>query len=254
MASNPAVQNTVPEWLPPSFTSPIGPIYFLGILFSAVVLALSPRRSSFYQLATFVAFAALGLWTTRGVVWFGLVMAPVLAEHLSAIRGGIPNNQQSRAPNQVERIANLGILSLLISLALISLPWFRGLIPMRADYRSPITQDTPVAAASFMVEQQPAGRVFNDMAFGSYLIWAAQPDYKVFADPRIELFSQDIWDDYQMISRAAPGWEQKLVEYEIRTLFLNPSVQRNLVNRVARSDQWRLIYQDQTAQIYQHRQ
>jgi hypothetical protein len=76
----------------------------------------------------------------------------------------------------------------------------------------------------------------------------------VFADPRIELFSQDIWDDYQVISRAAPGWEQKLVEYEIRTLFLNPSVQGQLVQRVAGSDQWRLIYQDQTAQIYQRRQ
>jgi hypothetical protein len=125
---------------------------------------------------------------------------------------------------------------------------------MRADYRSPITQDTPVEAASFLVEQKPAGRIFNDMVFGSYLIWAAQPDYQVFADPRIELFSQDIWDDYQVISRAAPGWEQKLVEYEIQTLFLNPSVQRNLVNRVAGSDQWRLIYRDETAQIYQRRQ
>ncbi len=254
MTSNPAVQNTVPEWLPPSFTSPIGPIYFISILFSAVVLALSPRRPSFYQLATFVAFAALGLWTTRGVVWFGLVMAPVLADHLSAIRGGIPINQQLLIPNQKERFVNSGILCLLISLALISLPWFRGLIPMRADYRSPITQDTPVAAASFLVEQQPDGRIFNDMAFGSYLIWAAQPDYKVFADPRIELFPQDIWDDYQVISRAAPGWEQKLVDYEIRTLFLNPSVQGQLVQRVAGSDQWRLIYQDETAQIYQRRQ
>jgi hypothetical protein len=254
MASNPAVQNTVPEWLPPSFTSPIGPIYFLGILFSAVVLALSPRRSSFYQLATFVAFAALGLWTTRGVVWFGLVMAPVLADHLSAIKEGIQINQQPPIPNQKEWIANLGILCLLISLAMISLPWFRGLVPMRPEYRSPITQDTPVAAASFLVEQQPAGRIFNDMAFGSYLIWAAQPDYKVFADPRIELFSQEIWDDHLVISRATPGWEQKLVEYEIRTLFLNPLVQRNLVGKVAESDQWRLIYQDETAQIYQRRQ
>jgi hypothetical protein len=253
MASNPAVQNTVPEWLPPSFTSPIGPIYFLSILFSAVVLALSPRRPSFYQLATFVAFAALGLWTTRGIVWFGLVMAPILAEHLSAIREGIPINQQILIPNQRERIVNFGILCLLICLALISLPWFRGLIPMRENYRSPITQDTPVEAANFLVEQQPEGRVFNDMAFGSYLIWAAQPEYKVFADPRIELFSQEIWDDYQVISRAAPGWEQKLVDYQIQTLFLNPSVQSNLINRVMQSDQWRLIYQDDTAQIYHHK-
>jgi hypothetical protein len=251
MASNPAVQNTVPEWLPPSFNSPIGPIYYLSILFTAVVLALSSRRPTFFQLATFVAFTALGLWTTRGVVWFGLVVAPILADHLSAIRDGFPNHQQISTPTRREQIANLGILILLFSLALISLPWFRGLIPMRAEYRNPITRDTPVEAANFLVEQKPDGHIFNDMAFGSYMIWATQPDYQVFADPRIELFSQEIWDDYNLISNAAPGFEHKLEEYQIKILFLNPSVQSNLVNKAAQSDQWSLIYRDETAQIFQ---
>jgi hypothetical protein len=250
MASNPAVQNTVPEWLPPSFTSPIGPIYFACILLSAVVLALSPRRPSFYQLATFVAFAGLGLWTTRGVVWFGLVMAPILADHLSAFRERKPASQNLSQTYHKGQIVHLGILCLLISLALISLPWFRGVMPIRSSYRGFITRDTPVEAAKFLVEQKPAGRIFNDMAFGSYLIWAAQPDYQVFADPRIELFSQDIWDDYQTISKAGPGWEEKLGQYQIRTLVLNPAAQSDLVNRVERSERWHLIYQDRTALIY----
>ena len=251
MASNPAVQNTVPEWLPPSFNSPIGPIYYLSVLFAAVVLALSSRRPTFFQLATFVAFTALGLWTTRGVVWFGLVMAPILADHLSTIRDGFPNHKRRSTPTRKEQFANLGILILLLSLALISLPWFRGLIPMRGEYSTPITRGTPVEAANFLVEQQPARQVFNDMAFGSYLIWAAQPEYQVFADPRIELFSQEIWEDYKIISSAAPGWQQKLEAYQIQTLFLNPSVQNNLVNKAAQSDQWTLIYRDRTAQIFQ---
>jgi hypothetical protein len=89
------------------------------------------------------------------------------------------------------------------------------------------------------------------MAFGSYMIWATQPDYQVFADPRIELFSQEIWDDYNLISNAAPGFEHKLEEYQIKILFLNPSVQSNLVNKAAQSDQWSLIYRDETAQIFQ---
>ncbi len=250
MASNPAVQNTVPEWLPPSFTSPIGPIYFASILFCAVVLALSPRRPTSYQLATFVAFAGLGLWTTRGVVWFGLVMAPILAGHLSAFWAGRVRSQKPPKSNAKLQFVNFGILCLLFSLALISLPWFRGSMPIRLDYRGLITHDTPVEAANFLVEQKPPGRIYNDMAFGSYLIWAAQPDYQVFADPRIELFSQDIWDDYQTISKAAPGWEEILGEYEVRTLILNPAAQGALVNKVERSERWRLIYQDKTAVVY----
>ena len=254
MGSNPTVQNTVPEWLPPSITSPIGPIFFASILLSAVTLIISPRRSTFYQLATFVAFAALGLWTTRGVVWFGLVMAPILAVHFSAIVDGLPQRNKRPAPNAKGGLINLGFLGLLLTLAFISLPWFRGLVPIRADYRSLITQDTPTEAVSFLMEEQPEGRVFNDMAFGSYMIWAAQPNYQVFTDPRIELFSADIWDDYQVISRTAPGWEEKLVEYDVRTLILNPEAQGALVQKAAESGDWQLIHQDETAQIFHRTQ
>ncbi len=250
MASNPAVQNTVPEWLPPNFNTPIGPLFFTSILFTAVVLARSPRRPTFFQLACFVAFAALGLWTTRGVVWFGLVTAPILADHIAAFQEQEKVDSNRRKSRKILQLLNFGIIGLLFWLSLISLPWFRSLVPMRADYRSLITRDTPVEAVKFLVEQRPDGRIFNDMAFGSYLIWAAHPEYQVFSDPRIELFSQQIWDDYKIISWAGPGWQEKLAEYNVRTIIVNPDEQGALINGVDESDQWKLIYQDQTAVVY----
>ncbi|HUV28135.1 MAG TPA: hypothetical protein VMW34_12285 [Anaerolineales bacterium] len=254
MGSNPTVQNTVPEWLPPNITSPIGPFFFAGILFCIVVLVISPRRVSFYQLATFVAFTALGLWTTRDVVWFGLVMAPILAVHLSSIGDNLPQRRERPEPSRLTSLVNFGLLNLLLVLALLSLPWFRSGIPVRGDYRSLITRDTPTEAVKFLMDEQPEGRVFNDMAFGSYMIWAAQPKYQVFADPRIELFPQDIWDDYQVISQTAPGWEGKLAQYQVRTLILNPQAQGALAEKAAQSGDWQLIHQDETAQIYQRTQ
>lgn len=250
MASNPAVQNTVPEWSPPNFNTPIGPLFFTSIFLTAVVLARSPRRPTFFQLACFVAFAALGLWTTRGVVWFGLVTAPILADHIAAFREKeIPIlNQQN--PQKKMQLVNFGILCLLFCLAIISLPWFRSMVPMRPDYRGLITRDTPVEAVEFLIDQRPAGRIFNDMAFGSYLIWAAHAEYQVFSDPRIELFSQEIWDDYKTISWAQPGWKEKLADYEIRTLIVNPAEQGALIDGVEESGKWRLIYQDDTAVVF----
>jgi hypothetical protein len=245
------VQSTVPEWLPPRITSPIGPFFFAGVLFSAVVLVIAPRRVSFYQLATFVIFTALGLWTTRGVVWYGLVMAPILAENLSAIGDSLPRKRMLRHPTMTSGLVNLGLLGLLLLLSAVSLPWFRSAIPMRNDYRSLLTRDTPVEAIRFLMDEHPRGRVFNDMAFGSYMIWAAQPDYQVFADPRIELFPQAIWDDYQQISRTEPGWEEKLNQYAVHTLVLNPGVQSALAREASRSNNWQLIHQDGTAHIYQ---
>ena len=250
MGSNPTVQNTVPEWLPPSITSPIGPLFFACILLSTVVLVVSPRKATFYQLATFVAFSALGLWTTRGVVWFGLVMAPILADNLSSIRDLLPLRPPRTRTLPGRSLVNLGLLSLLVFLALISLPWFRNMIPMRGDYRSPITRDTPVESINYLMEIQPEGRVFNDMAFGSYMIWAAYPDYQVFTDPRIELFPERVWDDYQSISRSAPGWDQKLEQYGVRTLVLNPDAQPTLVEMAIKSSAWQLVFQDPAALVF----
>lgn len=88
------------------------------------------------------------------------------------------------------------------------------------------------------------------MAFGSYLIWAAHAEYQVFSDPRIELFSQEIWDDYKTISWAQPGWKEKLADYEIRTLIVNPAEQGALIDGVEESGKWRLIYQDDTAVVF----
>ena len=47
MGTNPIVQNTVPEWLPPSITSPIGPLFFASIFSSASSIS---RFTSSYDL------------------------------------------------------------------------------------------------------------------------------------------------------------------------------------------------------------
>ncbi len=83
------VQNLVTEWAPPAFGTVMGTIFFCGLMACAIVFALSPIRPSFYQIITFLIFGILGLKTSRGSVWFGLVMAPIIASHLSAIANNI---------------------------------------------------------------------------------------------------------------------------------------------------------------------
>jgi hypothetical protein len=250
MISNQTVQSTVPEWAPPSFSSPIGPLFFVGLLLIILVMALSPRRPTFFQLLTFLAFTILALRTTRGVVWFGLVMAPILANHLSAITDRLRSGQK-QSPTQKKYLkVNLVFLGILILLALISLPWFRDTLPIPPARKEYITQDTPISATEYLVNQQMPKNLFNDMGFGSYLIWAAQPENKVFVDPRIELYPQDIWMDYHIISNGIPGWEQRLEKYDARTLMLSKTFQEKLIEELRESGLWDLVYQDEIAVIY----
>jgi hypothetical protein len=113
-----------------------------------------------------------------------------------------------------------------------------------------ISTVTPIDATSFLLQRKPEGRLFSDMGFSSYLIWAARDGYPVFVDPRIELYPQEIWEDYIWITNALPGWEDTLKEYDIRILMLDPIEQSNLNDAVKKNSHWRLIYEDQSALIY----
>jgi hypothetical protein len=89
--------------------------------------------------------------------------------------------------------------------------------------------------------------VFNSMSFGSYLIWAAYPQYQVFADSRIELFPEAVWLGYLNISNAQGDWESKLRDYGVNTLMLSPTEQPLLVKAARESGNWKIVYQDNSA-------
>jgi hypothetical protein len=250
LTGNPVVQNLVPEWAPPTFDTDYGRVFLIGFLLSSLVLALSAKRPNFYQTATFITFAILGLMTTRGVIWFGIVMAPVLADLFPSVISR-PSTDQAERPSRLgKKWINITILSLVVLIALISLPWFKEYLPFPQKKVGLVFQETPVEATEFLLSEQPPGELFNDMGYGSYLIWAAQPDYRVFIDPRIELYPSEIWLDYVALINALPGWEELLEEYKIHTLMLNPNSQEPLIDVLEASSSWSLIFSDHSTVIY----
>lgn len=250
LLGDPTVQSLVTEWAPPSLSSLPGSLFIPGIFLAAVLLAVSPRRPDFFQLATFAIFGLLGLHTTRGVAWFGLAMAPILSVHLSGVVARNAASEKRPAPPAGAPILNLVLLALLAGLALLSLPWFKEALPYPGQKAGLISKETPVEATRFLLNARPPGELFHEMGFGSYLIWAAFPNYRVFADPRIELYPGELWRDYLLISNAIPGWEERLERYGVHTLLLSPARQAALIQAARDSGRWRLIYQDQAALIF----
>lgn len=250
LSSDPTVQGLVTEWAAPSFSTFHGGAFLIGLLGTATVLALSPHRPSASQMLTFLAFGGLALRTSRGIIWFGLVLAPILADHLAAIRTSWRVRGTGLAgPNRQYVTLNALIAMLLILGAIISLPWFKSFLSLPAAKADLISRETPVEATEFLLDTLPAGPLFHDMGFGSYLIWAAQPDYHVFVDPRIELYPLDLWLDYLRISTARWDWEERLVDYGVHTLMLSPATQAPLVEAARHSTNWREVYTDHAAVI-----
>ncbi len=253
LTRNSVVQNLVTEWAAPSFSTMVGTIFLCGLMISAMVLALSPTRPTFYQIITFLIFGILGLKTSRGSVWFGLVMAPILAVHISTIAYSLQKVEHKSTIQTGSRTLNFIFASLIIVMGVLSLPWFKSVLPLPAAKAGLISAETPIQATQFLIEKNLPERVFNAMSFGSYLIWKAYPQYQDFIDPRIELFSENIWVDYLNISNANGDWETKLHDYGVNTLMLSPVDQPTLVEAVKESKDWILLYQDPSALIFERK-
>ncbi len=253
LTSNSIIQNLVTEWAPPTFTSLMGIIFFIGLIGSGLLLIFSPKHPDIYQIVTYLVFGIIGLRTSRGSVWFGLVTAPIMAEHLSEVvnrfrKPAIPEGNQKGA-----WLVNYLFVLLIMVMGVITLPWFKSTLPLPTVKAGLISGETPVEATQVLLAEHPPKQVFNAMSFGSYLIWAAYPQYQVFVDSRIELFPEDIWLDYLDISNANEDWETKLSDYGINTLMLSPAEQPLLIKAAVESGQWKLFYQDTAAILFERK-
>ncbi|MEI6502005.1 MAG: hypothetical protein WCP21_13375, partial [Armatimonadota bacterium] len=253
MSHNPVVRQ-LPEWAPASLATKDGIAYFLLLAAALVLLGLSRRRLTAWHVLTFVGFAALAGSTGRAIIWFGMFIAPVLAELLGGMLSakadaGAGPAAGEKAPDRVERIINGVLAAGLIALMLVTLPWFKDRLPMSPQKAGLISSETPVAATQYLLDHRLPPRLFADMAYGSYLIWAAQPQYKVFTDPRVELYSQSVWQQYETLSAAGPGWGNLLDRRGVNTLMLDLTQQAALVAAACHSPRWREVYRDQRTAI-----
>jgi hypothetical protein len=250
MSTNTIVQNLVPEWAPPSFNTTGGTTFIVGLLLSSLILAFSPRRPGFFQVIFFLCFSILALKTTRGIIWYGLVMAPVLSDHIAALSAKLRRPGSATGSAGGVPAINTAFLILIFLMGFVSMPWFKHSLRFPESKAGLIHVETPVEATKFLLERRPEPPLFHAMSYGSYLIWAAQPEYRVFVDSRIELYPREIWHDYLRLSNAQYGWEKRLDHYGINTLMLSRVEQPVLVDSARASGAWQELYSDRYAVIF----
>jgi hypothetical protein len=63
-------------------------------------------------------------------------------------------------------------------------------------------------------------------------------------DPRIEIFSDAVWSDYDGISNAAEGWQQIVDRWDIGALALSTEQQSDLIAVIEGDPHWKVLYAD----------
>jgi len=98
------------------------------------------------------------------------------------------------------------------------------------------------------LKSHPGGKLYNEMGYGSYLIWAI-PDQGVFVDPRVELFPYDQWMDYIDVNNGT-NYNEILTKYGVDRILLDKKLQPNLAASLLNDRLWNFEYDDQYAQIW----
>jgi len=148
-------------------------------------------------------------------------------------------------------IVNLSISAVLLLVPLAMLPgvrqrWWPSAPPS-------LSEETPVLMVEWLkANPDLEGPIWNDMAFGSYLIHAL-PERLVWIDTRVFPFPSDQWETYTAINDAQPGWEALLEASGARLVLVNRATQPLLADGLSTLPEWQLLYEDQAGFIYQRR-
>jgi hypothetical protein len=256
LTSNPAVQKWILEWQPPRSTFNMldpGFWFYVLLLLIALLMARAPRRPSTTDLLWYAGTAWLAIGAVRNVMWFGLVMLPLLSDLIA-------QRMRARPPVRLPG-AFAACFGLLIGAGMVAtLPWLtpaRYLGPGGAKLFAEagphgllLSSTTPVGAGEWLAEHPTPGRFWTDMSYASYTTWRL-PERQIFTDMRIELFPEPVWLDYFDISAGGERSLALLDKWEITHLLISRTWQKELSARLAATPGWCLRYQDERSQVFE---
>jgi hypothetical protein len=239
-----AVTQLVTEWAPPTLRTSGGILFFLFVMVGIVALAYAKQGPDLVDMLVAGVFFWLALSATRNNIWFCAVATPLIVGQLAQWQHGVRASGTTNTNAPGLPVANAALIAVIGLMVLLALPWLKpvlGLPPALGALASP---ETPVAAVEFL-KQQPAKpqRLFNEMAYGSYLIWEL-PGQKVFVDPRIELYPLAQWQDYIQLSGGV-NTEALLAKYQFDAALLDKAAQPALVAQLREQAGWKMVYEDE---------
>lgn len=248
LTSNRAAERGITEWLTPTFDLLIT---WAGVVSVALLAGLylagwlrHSRKPSAQEVFLILCFLPLACRSVRMVVWWLIVIAPIAA----ALAAELLARRQESAPRTVRPTRSAAVVFALIVLAMVlSVPGLQAYNPLlnlqgRAQPRTEQDLDT---VRGHLVAHAKAGRVFTRFEWGEYLGWAAAPQFTVFMDGRIEIYPDNVWQEYIAVTTGQNNWQRLLDEYQVNVLVLDARYHgdNGLLGRVKASPHWKQAYQ-----------
>jgi hypothetical protein len=247
-------QRLIEEWQSPTPEGIANTMFYISLLLLIAALAYTRFRPTPTDTLLLVGFLWLAWSGQRYVIWFEMIAMPIICQALAQLPIKMPKLTPQRNMLNVVLVIVIFIPILLVQ------PWFVEGAPLPERYWAMIQRNspagplvdiaTPVQAAEYL-RQNPGGKLFNEMGYGSYLIWAV-PEQGVFIDPRVELYPYEQWQDYIEINRGYRH-NEILAKYGADRILLDKNIQPELATALANDPAWQLEYEDTLSQIWKEK-
>ncbi len=244
-------QNLIMEWQSPTPNGIANTSFFVSILILFGVSVYSLKKFRVTEFLLIMSFTWLAWSGMRYIVWYGLVLVPILSRQISGL--ALPKLPLISQTNFLNTI----LAAVIFLPAALAQPWTVNHLPLPQKYwekvwlnnsEGPlIAVETPLKAVEYL-KSHPGGKYFNEMGYGSYLIWAA-PNQKVFIDPRVELYPLSQWEDYIQIQNGV-HYNELLAKYGADRILLDKKIQPDLARELSRDSTWIIEYSDNQAEIW----
>jgi hypothetical protein len=239
------IERTI-EWLSPNFHHLL--IYEYMLLMMILVFGISAKRLNIIEAILVLMFTHMSLFAGRFAPFFAVIISPIVGKQIDwlieELRGkGLIEEIISTSDNMaaVDSKTKWHLWSI-VAMAVVVIMCFSGKLNYRFDENK-----MPVDAVQFLKKEKIEGKVFNNDGFGSYIIYAAWPQYEVFYDGR-DMYGKERTEEYLKVADVERGWKDVLKKYDITWIIYNN--ESTLSNLLLETDDWRLIYSDKVANIF----
>ncbi len=230
-----------------------GALFRTALLAVAVVLfaaLIGPRRRlDLALLLPALVFGAVALNSVRGVTELAVLVPALVGVHAQRV---VPRRPLALATAVVVILLSLGGGAMVLQRGV---PLGSG--SMRKVGLGVDRGTIPEAAARFLGEVAPAGRAFNVLGYGGYLIYELWPQRQIYVDGRLDIFPEGFLAAYGRLMSTGQDWEETCRLHDITLAVVNyrPAGARpgGLRDLLREDPDWVCVYFSVNALIYARR-
>lgn len=242
-----SLAKNIAEFLAPNFQDSGQWPFLLAIVGTVGLFAIGTKRIRLDWLTLILISLFFGLRSFRNIALFGVSAWPLIA--LQAARAWPRPKRPFPLFSEFARLdptSRVGIIGIPVTILMVLIGLNRGAIgglSVIPDHFSP--KAFPTAAVDRARKASLEGRVFDNWAWGGYIMYA-WPEARLHVDPL--KFNDETIKSYTVIEDLQPGWQKEVTKWQIRTIIINSN--SPMAKRLLLEPDWKVWYRDSTAVVF----